>query len=401
MKRLALLLLALASAPAFADTVITTDGRRLEGNVTERDGKIVVSPKKGIEIILDKSDIEKIVAGPTLKDDFQKKKADLVPGDPEPRYALAGWCKEKGLTAEWREMLEDVIRLSPDHAQARRDLGYVKDDNGQWITEEALRKKLGFERVNGKWVTAAEAKKIRRTDEVRKLLVRFALNWPKGDRHATAAKAELDTLLKDDPALVGPLVEERLGEHDATVREALCEVLGKVKAKVSAPRLVAITFEDEDYDVRVAAAKAVWAVEDNAARTQLVQSLFSPKAQIRERAAEALGQIRDPETIPYLIEGLYLVAMAKVEVEQEPQVSRGIGGVRAEGNFGGYYVQAGEVREETRLVYLYSKKVLAALQKMTGRDFDYSKHDWFQWWEKEGKEKLLKSGGPGAEPPKK
>src|SRR5262249_7945523 len=149
-KRLALLILALAAGPALADTVITTDGRRLEGNVTERNGKIVVSPKKGIEIILDKSEIEKIEAGPTLKDDLTKKKADLVPGDPEPRYALAQWCKEKGLSAEWREMLEDVIRLAPDHAQARRDLGYVKDDNGQWITEEALRKKLGFEKVNGK-----------------------------------------------------------------------------------------------------------------------------------------------------------------------------------------------------------------------------------------------------------
>src|SRR5207302_2003034 len=128
--------------------------------------------------------------------------------------------------SEQKEMLEDVIRLAPDHAQARRDLGYVKDGD-TWVTEDALRKKLGFEKINGKWVPAAEAKRTRRADEIKKLLVRFALAWPKKDKKADAAKDELDALSKEDPALVGPLVEERLGEHDATVRLAFVQLLGK------------------------------------------------------------------------------------------------------------------------------------------------------------------------------
>jgi hypothetical protein len=393
-----LLLALLLAGPALADTVVTTDGRRLEGTVTERDGKIVVSPKKGIEIILDKSEIDRIEAGSSVKEDFAKKKADLVPGDPEPRYALAQWCKEKGLLAEQKQMLEDVIRLAPDHAQARRDLGYVKDGD-QWITEDDLRKKLGFEKVNGKWVPAADAKRARRAEEIRKLLLRFALVWPHQDQKATAARAELDALEKEDPTLVGPLVEERLGEHDATVRFALVVLLGKAKAKASAPRLVALTFQDDDRDVRIAAAKSAWQCEDVGARTAIVQSLFNSKKVIRERAADALDYIQDPETIPYLMEALYLVAQTQVEVEDAP-ISRSFGGVAAEGNFGGYWITAGSVAVETRYVYLYSKKALAALKRMTGKDFDFSKHDWFEWWKTEGHDKFAKPAPakPAAQP---
>jgi len=382
-----LVLLLFLATPVFADTVITTDGRRFEGTVTQRDGKVVVTLKKGVEIILEKADIEKIEVGTSLHDEYEKKKKELVPGDADVRYALAQWCKEKGLASEQKEMLEAVIRLSPDHAQARRDLGYVKDGD-QWITEDALRKKLGFEKVNGKWVPAGEAKRAKRTDEIRKFLVRFALQYPKKDKKAEAARAELDALAKEDPTLVGPLVEERLGEHDATVRVALVQLLGQLKAKLQGDKLVTMAFEDDDADVRLAAAWSAWQLDDTALRTRIVQALFHTKSAVRDRAAEALGYIEDLDTAPYLIEALYLVGTKQVEVQQNDMpVTRGLGGIRAEGYFGGYWVQAGEVQIETRQVFIYSKKALSALKNITKKDFDFSKHDWFEWWEKDGKKK--------------
>jgi hypothetical protein len=400
MKRLLAALL-LVATPALADTVVMNNGTTIEGTVTEKDGKVVVKKKNGIEITLDRADIAKIEVGNSLRDEYAKKKADLVPGDPEPRYALAQWCKDKGLTGEQKEMLEEVLKLSPDHPAARRDLGYVKDGD-QWITEDAYRKKLGYEKVNGKWIPAADAKRQKRQEEIKKLLVRFALAWPKKDKKADQAKAELDALVNDEPGVVGPMVEERLGEHDAGVREQLVELLGKVKAKSSAPKLITMVFEDEDRDVRLTAAKAAWALEDVAARTKIVQSLFASKKVIRDRAGDALGCVQDPLTIPYLIEALYLVTVQEVVKDDEPPISRGWNGIRAEGNFGGYYVQAGETQTETKVVFLYSKKVLAALKEMTGKDFDFSKHDWFQWWEKEGKAKFLKKDGDkGAAAPAK
>jgi hypothetical protein len=141
--------------------------------------------------------------------------------------------------------------------------------------------------------------------------------------------------------------------------------------------------------VRLAAAWSAWQLEDNALRTQLVQSLYHSKTIVRDRAAEALGYIEDPEVVPYLIEALYLVGQKTVEVQTEHPVTRGLGGVSVQGNFGGYWVQMGEVELQTRNVYIYSKKVLSALKRITKKDYDFSKKDWFDWWEKEGKKKLL------------
>ncbi|MBI3723919.1 HEAT repeat domain-containing protein, partial [bacterium] len=331
---------------------------------------------------------KRIDKGESLRETYEKKKADLFPGDPEPRYALAQWCKEQNLAKEQRELLEEVIRLSPDHAEARKDLGYVKD-NGAWITEADLRKKLGFEKVNGVWVTAAEAKKIRRSGEVRKTLISISMNLAHAGASGAQARAALDALAKDDADLVAPLVEERLGDTNAEVRRSLVELLGKLKQKSSAARLAQVVLDDADRSVRQAAAAALWATADVPARTDVVQALFHRRSQKRDRAAEALVVVADPETVPYLIEGLYIRVERTVEVDPDDHVilRGGSGAALREGAFGGYHEE--EAARARQSVYHDSSLALAALKKITGRDFDYSKGDWWSWWQKEGRAKLL------------
>jgi hypothetical protein len=398
---LALGIVLLAPTLVRADVVVTTDGRRIEGTVSEREGKIVVK-RRGVEILIDKAEVAKIESDTGERDELAKKRAALAPDDAAGRYALALWCKERGLGAEWRELLNETIKVDPDHVQARRDLGFVKDQ-GQWIQEDDLRRKLGQEKVDGRWMPAAEAKRARRSGEVRKLLVRVSLNLSKNGPRGEQAQKELDGLLSDDPVLVAPLVEERLGEHDAGVRLAMVELLGKLKVKSTAPKLIELVFGDEDRAVREAAAVALWATGDVAGRTQVVQSLYHQKQTVRDLAADALKAANDPETFPYLVEALYLRGL-KTVADVEPGVSRGgFGTVRAQGVFGGYnapsMVSAGEVPTTVVETFLYSHKVLNALKKITGRDFDFSKHDWWKWWEKEGRAKLLPNApAPGATP---
>jgi hypothetical protein len=38
--------------------------------------------------------------------------------------------------------------------------------------------------------------------------------------------------------------------------------------------------------------------------------------------------------------------------------------------------------------------VLLALQKISGKDFDYSQPDWWKWWNDEGHSKLGHDGKP-------
>lgn len=393
------------AGPARADVVWLKDGRRLEGTVSTKDGKVAVELKKGVEVLLDPAEVDHVDVGESPRDVFEKKKADLIPGDPEPRYALAQWCKDVGLAREAHEMLEEVIRLAPDHAQARRDLGFVKDGE-RWVTEEELRRKLGLEKVDGKWIPAAEAKRIRHSAEVHKALQKALGDVAHG--HPEQGQAELAALAQDpDPALVTQLALERLGDREAPVRLAVCGLLGKLKAKEAAPRLANLVFDDAELEVALAAARALWSLEEVPGRTSVVQNLFHKKESVRDRAAEALGAVLDPETIPYLIEALYLKTVRIVEVQEpgEQVIIRGTPGeVPIAGRFGGYHqpvmgVSSGETVLRAEDVFLSSKPVLRALAKMSGRDFGFLKGDWFRWWASEGKEKLLPKKGPNGPAP--
>ena len=57
-----------------------------------------------------------------------------APVKADAQYKLALWCIEKGLIAESRAHLATVVRLDPGHAEAWKTLGYQKV-NGRWITD--------------------------------------------------------------------------------------------------------------------------------------------------------------------------------------------------------------------------------------------------------------------------
>src|SRR5262245_25534807 len=66
---------------------------------------------------------------------------------------LARWCAEDDiqLPEKRKECLAKAIELSPDHAEARQELGHIKV-GGKWMDEEAANKAQGKIKVGGKWV---------------------------------------------------------------------------------------------------------------------------------------------------------------------------------------------------------------------------------------------------------
>jgi hypothetical protein len=52
--------------------------------------------------------------------------AQLKPGDVRGLLELADFCRDHGMPARERELLERVIEHAPDHAQGRARLGYVR-----------------------------------------------------------------------------------------------------------------------------------------------------------------------------------------------------------------------------------------------------------------------------------
>jgi len=77
---------------------------------------------------------------------YRKKAAALADDDAKGHYRLGLWCERKGWKERARFHLEKVIAIDPDHAGARRKLGYVKV-SGRWMTvrekdEAEYRKRL-------------------------------------------------------------------------------------------------------------------------------------------------------------------------------------------------------------------------------------------------------------------
>jgi hypothetical protein len=151
----------LLSVPlAFADVVKMKDGRTLEGKVIKSDDKLVTLKMRLGEVILKRDEIESIVKGPTIVDEYKKRAAKLKADDADGHFKLALWCNENKLPKEYREELAKTIEIDPDHAGARARLGQVKHE-GKWVDKKYLE-----DEKKNPW-----KKEIRKKMEVKKDLV--------------------------------------------------------------------------------------------------------------------------------------------------------------------------------------------------------------------------------------
>ena len=161
------LCLALLAGPALADEIVLKNGRTLEGKATES-GDLVVFEKAGLRMELRRDEVSEIRKSPSPKEEYAKKSAALdayhtknskQKPDAESRHRLGLWCATKGLKEEAKAEQEKAVALDPDHAGARRALGFVKTDAG-WRLEDEVMKEKGLVRADGRWVTPEEAEKI-------------------------------------------------------------------------------------------------------------------------------------------------------------------------------------------------------------------------------------------------
>ncbi len=137
---------------AFADTIHFVDGRKLEGKViSQNDDEVVIKTKYGTQV-LDRSTIERIDRTKSEREQYEEKKAQVKDNDAEGHYQLGLWCKENGLPKETEAAFEKVIEINPNHAGARKELGYEKHE-GKWLTRDEVMEKKGYKKWRGEWVS--------------------------------------------------------------------------------------------------------------------------------------------------------------------------------------------------------------------------------------------------------
>lgn len=158
----------LLCAPAWSDVVHLKDGRKVEGTVVEQtDQKVVVQTKFGVNEFK-ASDVARVEKKATPEEEF-KARREAADGDAAKLYELYLWAKAQGLKSEPSRVLRDVIKVDPEHENARKLLGYEKYE-GEWLTEKELEKRKaeaerkdkeakGLVLYKGEWIEPAEKEK--------------------------------------------------------------------------------------------------------------------------------------------------------------------------------------------------------------------------------------------------
>jgi len=215
---------------------------------------------------------------------------------------LAFWCKVNGLPdraeIHWRE----AIARDADHREARAALGFVRK-GAEWVPAPE-----GQTPVPELVVSVTDVGDprdagflARRADFRRRVRELAGDHLPAVDPYRReAACAEIRKMT--DPAAAEP-VATLLATGTVETRKLACEVLGAIPGQEAARLLGRYVLCDDADDVRAAAAAALRARNDRYVLPQLFAALKGAN-RARERAAFALGELRDPRAVPALISRL-------------------------------------------------------------------------------------------------
>ncbi len=141
-----IVLLSIASA-ATADRIELKDGQVLIGQAVRSEGLVHIrrdgEPAKKVPA----DQVQRVVSDDRLRAQLREELAKIDRKDLNGRIRLGQWARQSGLAAQAEGIFREVLAVDGDHAEARRQLGFVRIDQRWEETDEALRKARGLLRA--------------------------------------------------------------------------------------------------------------------------------------------------------------------------------------------------------------------------------------------------------------
>ncbi len=349
----------------------------------------------------------------------------------EAEFALGTWCEEHGLRDLAHVHYAATLKRDSTFAEAHQKVGHVLMD-GRWLDADGVKEAQGMVKYKGRWMMPEEKER----KESQAVLAAEGAGWVKRIKllrdsyqagpESRAMDAERRLLEIREPVAVVPVLRV-LGEDPVPFFRALAaRVLGAIPGPEADRGLVNRLLAETEQPVREATM-----VELNRRAAAdvipiLARALKSARPEIVNRAAWALAQLNAVAVVPKLIPSLitieYRVVMSGGSEPQGGSIGASFGSVDAApaGGYSGYgggsipiltppVVGPGVVAYGAtsipygalngsglsvgggggatpripvpRMVPIehHNAEVLAALVKMTGRDFGFDVPTWKRW----------------------
>jgi hypothetical protein len=325
--------------------------------------------------------------------------AALPEQDAAAAYRLALELEAQGLEDVAHRAYERAISIDPDHAAARRALGYERID-GRWLAGDDLWRAKGFVHHEGRWMSAQEfaaATRPQRDAAEQKDGEQRVLAWlgmigsEKADR---VAEGRRRMALEEKRFKLAPLAQA-LRCQPTSLRVYAAEELGRLADPLGVPALLKRTIDDPDATVRAAAADALREIGEPSTVHPLGRALESRYADVRVRAAEALARLEDEVGAAYVLykwekrsgdfPRVYFTSVRQigyiqdfdVEVAQTSFIADPVVGTLQEGVVQAVKVLATEDTFTTVERVAYQN----ALEHLTGEHLGPKVGAWRRWWD--------------------
>jgi hypothetical protein len=400
-------MLALADRPLSADLVKLKSGGELRGQLggdySLQSRKPVVMTTVSGGIVAVQAVSVKFITRRPFKVELYETRAKETPKTVDAQWKLAEWCREQGLSSQREDHLRILLELSPNHRRARLALGYGRYD-GKWMTRDEWNRSRGLVKHKGRYITPEELELIEKSNaELQRerewyQRVKTWKNWLSSrlaPRRAEGLK-KLQTLR--DPDAVPALTKNFRDDPNRAMRLFYVKLLARISGPKPVPALIDQMLNDVDQEVRYAALNGISREQYGTAVPLFVRELTDGSVVVVRRAADGLKRMGDERAVPALINALVTTHRYKVRVPDTSGVGFSTNGSSASSSGlppqvelmlrtgqlpNGVIINNPQQSVRTKVITVkyehQNREVLAALQRITGVSYGYSKRDWQLW----------------------
>jgi len=348
----------------------------------------VIETAQGVRLALDASQVRQAILEKQAVGEYERivaKFPDTIDG----QWKLAEWCREKGLRKQREGHLRRIIMLDPNHAGARRGLGYSQV-RGEWVTREQIQTRRGYELHDGRWrlgqeIDLLEAEK--KLDHAEKEWLTQLVRWRevlKTERSGDAVKRISE--IRDPHAVRG--LAQLLGEEQhRRVKMLYVDALARIGNRAAIQALFLATLRDPDEEIFHACLDKIVKCEPPHMAEQYVKILKDKNNVRLNRAAHALGRLDDESVISPLIDVLITTHYTIIPKQSDaytttfmkPAASGTSGPAGSLSPLGGSSFSAGD---QTKVIprTVRNQEVLQALINLSGGvNFGFDVRAWKSW----------------------